>query len=182
MAGSLPHQIIMLTRLNDLVTRAFLYVAAFLAFALCFLVVADVLGRVLLNMPVQGTPEIVSTSIVMICFLQAGYAIRSGGMLHVDAFVTRLPDHWQSWMTSLGALMGAGLFAFLCWGSLEPAQHAWISNEFEGEGALRVPAWPTRFVMVLGTALAATSYLLMALENAQLARTGKPPAGAGVSH
>ncbi|MFZ2737555.1 MAG: TRAP transporter small permease [Burkholderiaceae bacterium] len=172
----------MLTRLNDLVTRAFLYVAAFLSFALCFLVVADVLGRVLLNAPVKGTPEIVSTSIVMICFLQAGYAIRSGGMLHVDAFVTRLPSHWQSWMTCLGALVGTGLFAFLCWGSLEPALHAWTSNEFEGEGALRVPAWPTRFVMVLGTGLAATSYLLMVLENMKLALAGKPPAGAGVSH
>lgn len=172
----------MLTKLNDFITRAFMYVAAFLAFGLCFLVVADVLGRVLLNTPIKGTPEIVSTSIVMICFLQAGYAIRSGGMLHVDAFVTKLPPGAQSWMTTIGALLGAILFGFLCWGSLEPAVHAWMSNEFEGEGALRVPAWPTRFVMVLGTGLAATSYLLLMAENARLALAGKPPAGAGVSH
>ncbi len=83
----------MLTRLNDAVTRAFLYLAAFLAFGLCFLVVADVLGRVVFNAPVKGTPEIVSTSIVIICFLQAGYAIRSGGMLHVDALLKRAPPH-----------------------------------------------------------------------------------------
>ncbi len=172
----------MLTRLNDFITRAFMFLAAFLAFALCFLVVADVLGRVLLNSPIKGTPEIVSTSIVMICFLQAGYAIRSGGMLHVDAFVTRLSPQLQSWMTTLGALLGGGLFAFLCWGSIEPAIHAWVSNEFEGEGALRVPAWPTRFVMVLGTGLAATSYLLLMVENARLALRGKLPMGAGVSH
>ncbi len=172
----------MLTRLNDFITRAFLYLAAFLAFGLCFLVVADVLGRVLFNSPVKGTPEIVSTSIVIICFLQAGYAVRSGGMLHVDAFLKRAPPHVQSWMTMLGALLGAGFFAFLCWGSIEPAVHAWVSNEFEGEGALRVPAWPTRFVLVLGTALAATSYLLMVLENAALAMAGKPPATYGASH
>ena len=70
----------MLTRLNDSIARALLFLAAFLAFVLCFLVVADVLGRVLFNSPVKGTPEIVSTSIVVICFLQAGFAIRSGGM------------------------------------------------------------------------------------------------------
>ncbi|MEQ1807174.1 MAG: TRAP transporter small permease [Burkholderiaceae bacterium] len=172
----------MLTRLNDFITRAFLYLAAFLAFALCFLVVADVVGRVVFNAPVKGTPEIVSTSIVIICFLQAGYAVRSGGMLHVDALVKRLAPHRQSWMTFAGALLGAGFFAFLCWGSLEPALHAWVSNEFEGEGALRVPAWPTRFVLVLGTALAATSYVLLAVEHAQRALTGKPPAGSVASH
>jgi TRAP-type C4-dicarboxylate transport system permease small subunit len=172
----------MLTRLNDAVTRAFLYLAAFLAFGLCFLVVADVLGRVVFNAPVKGTPEIVSTSIVIICFLQAGYAIRSGGMLHVDALLKRAPPYLQSWMTALGALLGAGFFGFLCWGSIDPAIHAWVSNEFEGEGALRVPAWPTRFVMVLGTGLAATSYLLMAAENAALALARKPPATYGASH
>ncbi len=172
----------MLTRLNDFITRAFLYIAAFLAFSLSFLVVADVLGRVIFNSPVKGTPEIVSTSIVVICFLQAGYAIRSGGMLHVDALVKRLPAAAQSWLTVAGALLGAGFFAFLCWGSVEPAVHAWASNEFEGEGALRVPAWPTRFVLVLGTGLAATSYLFMALEHTRRALTGKPPVGAIAAH
>jgi TRAP-type C4-dicarboxylate transport system permease small subunit len=172
----------MLTRLNDWITRTLLVLAALLGFFLCFLVVADVLGRVLFNSPVKGTPEIVSTSIVIICFLQAGYAIRSGGMLNVDALVKHLSPGMQSWMVAIGALLGAGFFGFLCWGSLEPALHAWASNEFEGEGSLRVPAWPTRFVLVIGTALAATSYLLMAAENVLLARAGKPPTVTSSSH
>lgn len=172
----------MLTRLNDAIARAFLFLAAFLAFLLCFLVVADVIGRVVFNAPVKGTPEIVSTSIVIICFLQASYAIRSGGMLNVDALVKRLPPALQSWMVVAGALAGAAFFAFLCWGSLEPALYAWSSNEFEGEGSLRVPAWPARFVLVLGTALAAVSYLLMMAENATRALAGKPPSAVSSSH
>jgi TRAP-type C4-dicarboxylate transport system permease small subunit len=103
--------------------------------------------------------------------------------LNVDVFVKRLPPAGQSWMTAAGALLGAALFAFLCWASLEGAAHAWNSNEFEGEGALRVPAWPTRFVVVLGTALAATSYLLMLAEHIRLARSGQgPTAAVGSSH
>lgn len=172
----------MLTRINDWITRALLVVAAMLAFFLCFLVVADVLGRIFFNSPVKGTPEIVSTSIVVICFLQAGYAIRSGGMLNVDAIVKKFSPAGQSWMVALGALLGAGFFGFLCWGSLEPAVHAWVSSEFEGEGALRVPAWPTRFVMVLGTGLAATSYLLTMAEHIGLARAGKYPTAVSASH
>ena len=172
----------MLTRLNDSIARALLFLAAFLAFILCFLVVADVLGRVLFNSPVKGTPEIVSTSIVIICFLQAGFAIRSGGMLNVDVFVKRLPPAAQSWMVAAGSLLGAAFFAFLCWGSLEPAAYAWTSNAFEGEGALRVPTWPTRFVLVIGTGLAASSYLITMLENIARARAGELPTAVSASH
>ena len=56
-------------------------------FLLSFLVVADVIGRGVFNAPVKGTPEIVSMSIVIICFLLAGYAVQSGGMIYADMFV-----------------------------------------------------------------------------------------------
>ena len=83
---------------------------------------------------------------------------------------------------ALGALLGACFFAFLCWGSLDGAAHAWNSNEFEGEGALRVPVWPARFVIVIGTALAAVSYIFLMLENTTLARAGKAPAASAAQH
>jgi len=165
----------MLSRINNWLTQALLICAAVLAFLLCFLVVADVSGRVLFNSPVKGTPEIVSFSIVIICYLQAGYAIRSGGMLHVDTFVKWLSPAAQSWMAALGALIGMCFFAFVCYGSFDGAAHAWNSGEFEGEGALRVPVWPARFVIILGTALSALSYLLMLLENILLACRGQAP-------
>lgn len=172
----------MLKDFNDWITRALMIMAAVLAFLLCFLVVADVIGRVVFNSPVKGTTEIVSLSIVIICFLQAGFAIRSGGMLHVDTFVSKLPARAQSVIAAIGALLGLLFFAILCYGSLEGAAHAWSSNEFEGEGALRVPVWPARFVLVLGTALAALSYLLMMVENLYRARRGVAPGAIGVSH
>lgn len=170
------------TRINDWVARAFLVIAAMLAFLLCFLVVADVIGRVIFNSPIKGTTEVVSYSIVMICYLQASYAIRSGGMLNVDVFVSKMSGKTQSWFAAVGALLGAGFFAFLCWGSLDGAAHAWNSNEFEGEGALRVPVWPVRFVIVLGTALAAFSYLLMMLESIARARSGAAPGHSSAQH
>ncbi len=172
----------MLKRFNDWITRALMVTAAVLAFLLCFLVVADVLGRVLFNSPIKGTPEIVSFSIVIICFLQAGFAIRSGGMLQVDTLVAKLAPRWQSWFGAVGALAGLCFFAFICYGSLDGAAHAWSSNEFEGEGALRVPVWPARFVIVLGTALAALSYLLLMLENIALAGKGLAPAQSTAVH
>ena len=85
-----------LKKFNQQLTQVLLVVAAVLAFLLCFLVVTDVIGRVVFNSPVKGTTEIVSLSIVVICYLQAGFAIRSGGMLHVDMFVSKAGPRGQS--------------------------------------------------------------------------------------
>ena len=40
--------------------------------------------------------------------------------------------------------------------------YSWVANEYEGEGALRVPAWPTRFMILFGSAIATINYLIMA--------------------
>jgi TRAP-type C4-dicarboxylate transport system permease small subunit len=172
----------MLTRLTDWVTRALLVFAAILAFLLCFLVVADVTGRVVFNSPVKGTPEIISLSIVVICYLQSGFAIRSGGMLKVDTFVSRLPPSVQSWMAVWGAIAGVFFFAVVCYGTLGGAAHAWTSNEFEGEGALRVPVWPAKFVIILGAGLACVSYVLLAVDHMRRAMRGEPPADSWARH
>ena len=171
-----------LRRLNEHITRVLLVLAAVLAFLLCFLVVADVIGRVVFNSPVKGTTEIVSLSIVVICYLQAGFAIRSGGMLHVDMFVGGGSPRKQSGFAALAALAGLVFFAMICWGSFEGAQHAWTSNEFEGEGALRVPVWPARFVLILGTFVAAFSYALNFMQHLGDTWRGVAPGTVGVSH
>ena len=160
----------MLERWSDRTAKALLAFAATLAFLLSFLVVADVVGRTVFSSPVKGTPEIVSMSIVIICFLQASYAIRSGGMLSVDLLPGMLAPGARRALAVLGCLLGLAFFGVIVYGGLEPLAHAWRSNEFEGEGALRVPVWPARLAVVLGAALAALDYLLAAL--AQLRRTG----------
>ena len=60
------------------------------------------------------------------------------------------------------------------WGSYEPALHAWNSGEFEGEGALRVPVWPARFVVMFGSLLVAIIYLGQAVNAAVALIRGAP--------
>lgn len=171
-----------MTTLIDWVTKALMVFAAVLAFLLCFLVVGDVSGRVFFGSPIKGTTELISLSIVTVCFLQAGYAIRSGGMLNVDTVVVKFSPRVQSVFAVFGALAGAFFFAFICYGTVDGAAHAWTSNEFEGEGAMRVPVWPTRFVIVLGTALAAMCYVILMVENLQRVIKGLPPVLSSSQH
>ncbi|MDP7624865.1 MAG: hypothetical protein QF493_07910, partial [Rhodospirillales bacterium] len=39
---------------------------------------------------------------------------------------------------------------------------SYVENEFEGEGALRVPSWPARWTVLLGSALAVVNYAVLA--------------------
>ena len=79
----------MIHDMNAWIVRALLLAAAVIIFLLGFLVCADVIGRTVFNAPVKGTPEMVSMSIVIICFLLAGYAVQSGGMIYTDVLISR---------------------------------------------------------------------------------------------
>ncbi|MFN3350181.1 TRAP transporter small permease subunit [Pseudorhodoplanes sp.] len=149
-------------QIESIVTRlvhTLLAVAAAIIFLLGFLVVADVIGRGAFNAPVKGTPEIVSMSIVIICFLLAAYAVQSGGMLRTDVVVSMFGRRGHAFADLASGLLGAAFFILIVWGGYEPLLHAWTSNEFEGEGALRVPVWPARFVVMAGSVLVVAIYL-----------------------
>jgi TRAP-type C4-dicarboxylate transport system permease small subunit len=176
----------MFDRINARLVYVLLAIAALLTFALSFLVVADVIGRVVFNSPVKGTPEIVSMSIVIICFLLAGYSVQSGSMLQADILVGLFGTRGPLISALLSGVLGAAFFALIVWGSYEPAMHAWTSGEFEGEGALRIPVWPARFVVMLGALLVTVIYAGLAANAAAglirgpLPEPPRPPESAGL--
>ncbi len=130
----------MLARLNDWITKGLLVAAATLAFLLCFLVVADVIGRVVFNRPRQGH-EGDGRGLHRHHLLPAG-RLRDPQRRHDPRGCLRLVTcrraarRCSPWSARCSARRSSRL---VCWGSLDPAAHAWTSNEFEGEGALRIP-------------------------------------------
>ena len=151
----------MLDELNARIVRALLAAAAVIIFLLGFLVCADVIGRAFFNSPVKGTPELVSMSIVIICFLLAGYSVQSGSMISTDVFVGAFGVRGHAFAQLLSAVLGILFFGIIVWGSYEPTLHAVVSGEYEGEGALRVPVWPARTVVIAGAILVVASYALI---------------------
>ncbi|MDH5535799.1 MAG: TRAP transporter small permease [Betaproteobacteria bacterium] len=149
-------------RYSDKSAKFMMIMAAGWAFILTFIIMADIISRGLFNDPLNGVREIVANSIVIIVFLQAGYAIRSRSMLSADFLVSRFPPLAQRIALGFGYLLGAAFFAFIIWGGWQLAIDSWVGGEFEGEGALRVPSWPTRFVILIGSALAIINYLVVA--------------------
>ncbi|MGI9332729.1 MAG: TRAP transporter small permease [Gammaproteobacteria bacterium] len=143
-------------------SRWLMILAAAWAFVLTFIIVADIVARNAFNHPVPGVREIVANSIVMIVFLQAGYAIRSRSMLRAEFLVEAFPLALRRFALAFGYLAGAGFFLIVIAGGWDLAIHSWQAGEYEGEGALRVPSWPARFIVLIGAALACVNYLVMA--------------------
>ncbi|HET9903786.1 MAG TPA: TRAP transporter small permease [Xanthobacteraceae bacterium] len=165
-----------ISAINARLVHLLLAAAALLGFALAYLVVIDVIGRSFFNHPVQGTPEIVSMSIVIICFLLAGYAVQSRSMIYTDVLVGLFG--WRGpLVTALSSgILGAMFFGLIMWGTWEPLVHAITSGEYEGEGALRVPTWPARTAVLAGSALVMVNYVGQAVGAAAALIRNRPPA------
>jgi TRAP-type C4-dicarboxylate transport system permease small subunit len=168
----------MLEDMNARIVRLLLAAAAVLIFLLGFLVCADIVGRAVFNAPVKGTPEMVSMSIVIICFLLAGYSVQSGSMIYTDVFSGMFGARGRAAAQLLSAVLGILFFGIIVWGSYEPTLHAIFSGEYEGEGALRVPVWPARSVVVIGAVLVVASYAFHALRAVKVIVTGRDDAAA----
>lgn len=151
-------------RWTDTLSKWLMVFAAFWAFLLAFYILADVVGRAF-GMPFKGTHEIVKNSIVMIAFMQAAYCVRSRSMLRADFLLHLMSPTVQKVINVIGYLLAAGFFAVLFHGTLEPAIHAISTGEFEGEGALRVPTWPARVVVLCTAVLLTINYLFLAYDE-----------------
>ncbi len=156
------HDSVSIVQLSDKVSKTMMVMAAAWAFVLTFIIIADITSRTLFNDPLNGTREIVANSIVMIVFLQVGFAIRSRSMLSADFLIDTFPPAVRRVVLAIGYLIGAGFFLLVIVGGWDLAISSWVGGEFEGEGALHVPSWPTRFMILIGSGLAVINYLVLA--------------------
>lgn len=136
-------------------------ISALWVLILGFWIIGDVLGRAILSMPIRGTTEIIKNSVVAIAFMQLPLAILSGSMLRTEIFADAVGPLVRRLLRTLAYLLGGALFVLIAWSSLGDAQMAWRINEYEGEGALRVPTWPVRFLLIGTACYAALAYAAM---------------------
>ena len=151
-----------LVSFSDRLSKFMMILAAAWAFVLTFIIMADITSRGLFNDPLNGTREIVANSIVMIVFLQVGFAVRSRSMLRAEFLIDLFSPRMRRIALAIGYTLGIILFVGIFVGSWDSAIEAWKGGEFEGEGALHVPTWPTRFTILFGSGLATVNYVVLA--------------------
>lgn len=149
-----------INKASEILSKALMTFSAFWAFFLAFYILTDVVLRNL-NMPIEGTSEIVTNSIVTIVFMQIGYCVYIRGMIRADFLLNVMGPRLTQTVNSLGYLLGIVFFLWVLYGTWGPAIEAWNTGEFEGEGAVHMPTWPSRFAIIAGCFLAALNYFLL---------------------
>jgi TRAP-type C4-dicarboxylate transport system permease small subunit len=168
-----------LIRFSDQLSKFLMILAAVWAMGLSVLIVADIIGNNVVGHAIPGVREIVISSVVMIVYLQLGYAIRSHSMLRADSLLLVMPLVLRRSALALGYALGLVLFLMILRGTITPTVYAWTTSEFWGEGALRVPVWPTRLMVLVGCGLAIVNYVVAAMIDVLgLHEGGQAPDGA----
>lgn len=134
------------------VSRALGFLGAACIGLLAILIVADIVGRQL-GIPVRGTVEVAQMAVVAVTFLVLPYAMHRGGHIRSTVVIDRVPVKVRQGLMALGNLVGAVVFALIAHASYGPALQAWRTGAFEGEGALRVPTWPVRWIVLVSAVL-----------------------------
>lgn len=134
--------------------------------ALMLLIVADVIGRNFLDMPITGVSEIAARSVVAIVFLQVPSAILQKRLTRADFLVRRIAELSPGTVRLIEAVFcicGAIVFALILWASWPKLVDSWFSSEFFGvQGVWTIPTWPFRGITVLGAATAVLAALYRA--------------------
>ena len=141
--------------------RAIHVISACWILGLAMLILIDVVGRTFFATPLLGTTEIVKNSVVAVTFLQLPLAIYSGSMLRTTIFVDVVGPTIRKLLRTLASLLGALFFAIVVYSAWEHMIDAWRIGEYEGEGALRVPTYPVRTLMIVTSVFASAAYLMM---------------------
>ena len=127
-------------------------------FFLIFIITCDVGGRVLLNRPIPGVPEVIKASLVFIAFLLLPEATSKMRHIRSDVMANRLGPSLTRMLAIVRFLLGMLLLTGIAVATWDKMIEAWKIWEYEGEGTIRVPMAPVRTTIFICSAIAAVLY------------------------
>lgn len=114
--------------------------------------VADVVGTQFFDTPVPGALEVTESTMVLIVFGALAYAQMGRAHIRVELLYTAMSPRIQSLMDLNTHLVSFAFFALLAWQGLGELAYSWQIREAT-MGTVRLPLYPARFLLLLGTAL-----------------------------
>jgi TRAP-type mannitol/chloroaromatic compound transport system permease small subunit len=114
--------------------------------------VADVVGTQFFDTPVPGALEVTESTMVLIVFGALAYAQIRRAHIRVELLYTAMSPRTQLFMDLVTHLVGFAFFALLAWQGAGELAYSWEIREAT-MGTVRLPLYPARFLLLLGTAL-----------------------------
>lgn len=136
------------------------FVGSVIIFITMLIIVYDIIMRQVFNSPFLGTAELIRNSIVIIVFLQITNTLMQGRHIRTTLIVDRLSHKGKLILYTFAAVLGLILFTLIAYSGFQPAITSILEGQYEGEGALRVPTFPARFAIVIGSIFMIIQFLI----------------------
>lgn len=119
--------------------------------------------------PIEGVFELSELAIVVIVFLQLGYATRSGKMVQSDGLASlllkRVPKLGHA-LAGIFNILGALFFSCIIVGGFDIFLQHYTEGLWAGtQGLFAVPTWPAKLVVLVGSAAVALQLLIFAAKH-----------------
>lgn len=114
--------------------------------------VVSVTGRYLLAMPIPDDLVMSEMLMVVVVFLPLATVQKNREHVFVTIFTDLMPPRYQAWCELMGMIIGLVFFAILSAATFGDFQAAWEVGAYI-DGPLKLPEWPSRFVVFFGVAV-----------------------------
>ena len=136
------------------------YVAAAWLMVIALVIFLEVTSRGVFG-TFLGGDEIVTNSVPAIVFLQVPLAIMTGSMLRTYIVYDRLGTRWRKIVNACAYLVGMILFIGISVGGWSDMIKGWEIGEYQGIGALEVPVYPVRTIIIASAILITFIYFVL---------------------
>ena len=127
--------------------------AAITVFFVMLLITADVVSRLVLNKPFAGTAEIVSSIIVIVCFLEIPYVSLKKAHVRTTMLYDKVGVKGKLIIDIIATVLGIIVYAFIIKASWKGFINAIAINEAEIAGSVRISTVPGRFFIIFGSVM-----------------------------
>lgn len=148
-------------------------IAAISIFLIMFLITADVLSRVCFNRPFAGTAEIVSSIIIIVCFLEIPYVAVKGAHVRTTMLYDKVGKRGKLIIDMVAAMLGVLVYAFIIKASWGSFINAIKIGEAEIAGSVRITTVPGRFTIIFGSFLMILEFISQFIKYGYTLKTGK---------
>lgn len=141
------------------------YIAAGWLMLIAVVIFVEVTGRGVFS-AFLGGDEIVTNSVPAIVFLQVPLAILTGSMLRTTIVFDRLNKKWRHVVNAVAYLIAMALFIGIAVGGWTDMIEGWKIGEYQGIGALEVPVYPVRTIIIASAILITVIYFVLMMRAA----------------
>ena len=155
-----------LDRLTALLTVCSAALSCAFIFLMAWLIVSNVLMRLIFNSPIAFVEEYSGFAFVFLVFMGLAWATRTESHIEVTLLYSKLPTKVQNSLAVITSILSLAVVSVYFWFAFKTFLHSWRVNELSV--ITNTPFWIPKLLMCIGIAFFGLEVLIRVLKTLKL--------------